>query len=123
MFAKSNNIKFYPTGYRGNTENNYCYDPESKLNTEENSRRTYNTLITYKDTNVNKHIGDVVISKDYEYAVPTDSDYRFNKFEFIISGYYVKLLDSYAVFSELINNSTNGKSIYAEIKIVNRGLV
>ena len=123
MFVKSNNIKFYPTGYRGNTETNYCYDPESKLNTEENSRRAYNTLITYKDTNVNKHVGDVVISKDYEYAQPPqDQDYKFNKFEFIISGYYVKLLDADKVFYDLINSNNNGKSIYAEIKIVNRGL-
>lgn len=127
-FVKSKNIKFYPTGYRGNIhigEEYYSFDPESKLNTEDNSRRAFNTLINYEDKSVYKNKGDLVITADYDWqsCLPDQEhqlDYAYNNFEFIIDGYYVKIIDSYEAFKDLLTSST--QEVYAILRVTNKGL-
>ena len=71
----SKNIKVYPSGYRGlmksgsdQTEDKFSFNPESKLNTEENNVRVYNALINYEnnDNKFKKLSGSIVLSENYK---------------------------------------------------------
>ena len=124
-FINSENIKFYPSGYRGKVKVDdtwYSIDPESKLNTEENVTRSYNVLIPYKNINQFKEAGSLIITKNYHWSeAKTRPANDINDiFEFIIHGYYLKILHTSQVFSSILEN--NPANVYAHIRIKEKGI-
>lgn len=120
-YIKSNNIKVYPSGYRGTTSSNLTisYNPESKLNTEANAKRAMTNLIRYNNyTTYYKGKGDFVITDNYTWnGVPKsegESGRSYVNFEFFINGYYIRIIDSYLAFKDIINEN-NPNAIYAKV--------
>lgn len=95
-------IKLYPTAFRGKTSDGSdtkVFDPQSRLFTEENITRNYTALCSYNRSDINKYKGSFVISESVA-----------NNFEFVISGYYFKIVDISGLFEDTGN-------YYARIRI------
>lgn len=92
-YLKSTDVNVYPTGFRGVTNDNKTYDPESMLNTEDNITRPYRLLST----------ASFVITETYT---------KGEGFEFVINGYYFKLKNFTA---------PEGEKIYAHICVKPKG--
>ena len=120
-YIKSNNIKVYPSGYRGTTteHSTISYNPESKLNTETNAKRAMTNLIRYNNYDTYyKGKGDFVITEGYTWSgIPKPeegtSERAYSNFEFFINGYYIRIIDSYLAFKDIINENPN--AIYAKV--------
>ena len=123
-YIKSNNIKVYPSGYRGTTTSDLTisYNPESKLNTEANAKRAMTNLIRYNNYDTYyKGKGDFVITEGYRWSrVPKpeegESERAYSNFEFFINGYYIRIIDSYLAFKDIINDNSNPDAIYAKVR-------
>ena len=113
MSILSKEIRLYPTAYRGRIniapsgqEPVYkVFNPESRLNTEENTTRPYIVLCDYANSSdaLRHDKGSFVITETYN---------ENNPFEFILHGYYFKILDPRGLFT------SSGKN-YARIRISN----
>lgn len=113
MSILSKEIRLYPTAYRGRIniapsgqEPEYkVFNPESRLNTEENTTRPYIVLCDYANSSdaLRHDKGSFVITETYN---------ENNPFEFILHGYYFKILDPRGLFT------SSGKN-YAKIRISN----
>jgi hypothetical protein len=90
-FIESKNIKVYPTAFRGNGEG-VLFDVEAPYNTENNKTNVYRYL-------VDNPFASFVITEDFNLAkCLDDKDVKYHKFEFIINGYYFKILNPSRVF-------------------------
>ena len=128
-FINSKDIKIYPSGYRGEN-NGKAYDPESKLNTEENATRPYVEIINYADNDGEKNKGDLVNGWEDSllntWKNEQDDSYPFS---FIINGYYFKLLRPYTTLSpillkEIVEGQSNAPdAVYAHIQMRDYGIV
>ena len=110
MKIKSDNIRVYPTAFRGSTEKTetdgtktkVMYDPCAILSTESNLTRAFMMLIRNK----NGGKGSAVITDKYDAN---------GVFEFFLHGYYFQIIDPTEVFTE------STKSYYAHIKLEPKG--
>lgn len=133
-YINSKNIKVYPSGYRGlmnipnrDADDKFSFNPESKLNTEENTVRVYNSLINYENGDFTKSKGSIVITENYKWSTvnKSESNRTFANFEFISNGYYFKIIDSYQEFNDLISEELlkeTPQPIYAEICLNSNGV-
>ena len=86
-FIKSKDIKVYPSAYRGSI-NDKIFNPESRLNIEENLVRYYTQMST--NTSGNKQKGSFVV--DYNADAQT--------IEFVVKGYYFKIFNTNNYFNQ-----------------------
>lgn len=97
MSLRSTNIQLYPSAFRGKDGNGHVFNPNSRFNTEDNVTRPYVVMSTFdcndNSSNYNKASGSFVITSNY-----TLSSAAHNSFEFVIYGYYFKILDASVVF-------------------------
>ena len=106
MNIKSDNIRVYPTAFRGSTEKTdgtkVMYDPCAILSTESNLTRAFMMLIRNK----NGGKGSAVITDVYDAR---------KVFEFFLHGYYFQIIKPIEVFTD------STKSYYAHIKLKLKG--
>ena len=81
MKVKSQDIRVFPTAYRGENSNKFVFDPSSRLFSENNLSKNVSALITYETSGKSK--GSFVISDQNEV--------NSGKIRFILGGYYFEL--------------------------------
>lgn len=106
----SKNLMVYPCAYRGKgtVENEaFVYDPSSRMFTEKHNREIYENLITYKNSEIYRDGGSLILTPDY---VIKENDTDPKTFSFILAGYRFNIYEAQTVF-------TKKQEYYAHIRV------